>query len=158
MDCSRSGSCVSLKWHKALTWFLLFLNALYFIWQGIVLLLDAVFGLSGMTDRFWAGSTAGRVLFGLFGLLFMAIAVFSIHTRFQLAHFAPNGPRCLSILLGAGALTQLVFPLLFSLLASGSIHFDAMPLLQAALAILLLVANRVYYRKRADLFCQEDET
>lgn len=156
MDSPVSGS-FSLKWHKALTWVLLFLNALYFVWSGVVLLLDAAFDLSGMVDRFSAGPGAGRILFLVFGLLFIALAVLSIHTRFQLARFEPNGPRCLSVLLLACAVVELIFPLLFSLVADGAVHLSLRPFLSFAAGIALLVLNRMYYQKRADLFRAEEE-
>lgn len=157
MESPASHSSVPMKWHKALTWVLLFLSALYFIWNGVLLLLDAAFDLSGMTDLFQAGPSAGRLLFLVFGLIYLGLALLSVHTRFQLAQFAPNGPTLLGTLLLTGSIATLVFSAAFSKLAEGTIHFSLKALCILAAGIVLFILNRIYYNKRADLFREDEE-
>ena len=150
-----------MKWHKFLTWFFLFVLALGAVWNGVTLLIDGLFNLSGTADHLMVGAGAGRGMFLLFSLLNFGLTALLLYTRSRLAIYGKNGPLMLYLALWASPLLTLVFDLCFALALDGSLSMmlqaGRLPTLAGnlALALVLFLASRTYYKKRAQLFTEE---
>ena len=152
-----------LKWHKFMIYFSL--------WAGAVLaLINSV--------SFFTGSVYGeygRGVYQLFPLMqwidiayalaLIAVAVYSIYTRFQLAGFRKDAPRKLLSLYAAGFIMNLAYVLCSAVIMTkrlidlgypdaaekvwyfvGRSFWDLLPI------VIMLLINKKYYGKRKELF------
>ena len=85
------------------------------------------------------------------GGLSIALAAFSLYTRFQLAGFKKHAPQLMYSML----VLNLVYIVAFNVLASVVLHtstFDARTYGNITGAALLLIIDVIYFGNRADLF------
>ncbi|MBR6667159.1 MAG: hypothetical protein IKL25_02165 [Clostridia bacterium] len=138
-----------MKWHKFLIYFSL--------WAGGIL--NAVSGFNHLTGNVY-GDEAAMVynyfesLKGvdmIYGLALIALGVFQIFTRFQLAGFKRNGPSILVI----SYVAVLAASVLYGVIVGGIIDvslLDAINPTSIGISIAMIICNKVYYDKRAHMF------
>lgn len=139
-----------MKWFKFLIYFLLFADAAYQVFSGVMSLINAGSGYG----YYYPGL---KTLVILYGIALLGLAGFTIFVRMRLAKFRRNGPKLLYIQIGASIALFLL--LVFCL--SGVTGFpvgeltDVSDWISALAEGALLYANCVYFGKRADLFVND---
>ena len=84
-----------LKWHKFLVYFSLWASAVFVFMKGANLI---ALGIFGDTDPQVPEPTSLKVLDIAYGVIYIALAVYHIYTRYQLARFKKGAPKHLLIL------------------------------------------------------------
>lgn len=87
----------------------------------------------------------------LYGIVLVACGAFVIYTRYRLAGFRADGPMCLYISYGASAGASLVYNFLIADLV-GDLSVVTGAISSIAFAALMIVFNRTYFQRRAELF------
>ncbi len=145
-----------MKWYKFLIYFYLYASAA----------VTLIYGLGQLTGANYQGVVTSQLYreFPLLktmdvtsGLLMIGIAAFAVYTRFRLAGFRKNGPKCLTwlyILSIAVAAVYLVGTMIAVGEKAGSVFLSVLPSLLSNLASsgLMIFLNWLYFDKRADLF------
>ena len=125
-----------MKWHKFMIYFLLWLGGICYILFGMLGILSEISGL-----------------FSLVGIATIALGVYAIYVRFQLAKFKTDAPKKLFYFYYAGlGIGLLEFVCLMSLGLSIEDVFSGYTPLSWIWTILFLVCNKRYYGVRQDLF------
>jgi len=137
----------SMGWHKFLIYFAL--------WAGA--LMNVVNGLSSVGDDTLYSRIDGLESLNLiYCLVLIALAALCVVTRFQLAGFKRMGPRLLLGLYAANlAVSFLYMVMAYTLMQNSGVYISASALMSGAnwaLPIVMIIANYVYYKKRAALF------
>ena len=144
-----------LKWHKFLIYVALWITALGYILRGAGMLFV---GLTGYVDNPILQLPAVKTLNVVYGVIFIAYAVYNVYVRYQLARFRKDAPEKL-------LLTYVLYPVLelaytpIALLVIGapaSLIFSAKfvgSIIGAVIAMAILcIPTNIYYNKRAELF------
>ena len=144
-----------LKWHKFLIYVALWLTALSCIIGGARIIL---LGLTEHADNPFLQHPAIKTLNVVYGVIFIAYAVYNIYVRYQLARFRKDAPKKL-------LLTYVLYPVLeeaygpIALLVIGapaSVIFNARTVGRIIGAVIgtaiLYIPTKIYYNKRAALF------
>ena len=142
----------TMKWHKFLIYFSLWAGALLSVTNGIQLLTGSHYG--GNADQIYSAFSGLKAVDTIFGIINIAIAIYMIYVRFQLAGFKQGAPGKLTTLY----VIQLVAYIAYSLVASGTTHIslseliDSSMLSSLAISVVMIFVNRSYYDKRAHMF------
>ena len=146
-----------MKWFKFLIYFALFFGAL----------INFVFGFNYITGGIYFSQTNGqataemvyatfgmglKVLDIIYGILMIAIAVFSIYTRFRLAKFKSNGPLCVYILYGSGACLTLLYNIVLIVVTGLNQLTSATSITSLIISAGFILINYSYFKKRKELF------
>ena len=148
-------SFLGMKWYKFLIYFSLFASALLNLLYGITYLTGGIY--EATTD----GEITAEMVYGyygvplkivdvIFGLVLIALAIFSLIVRRKLANFDYTAPKCLYILyivVGGG---QLLFVIATSIITKVAI--DLTEIIKVLIVFVFLFANRRYFKNRAHLF------
>ena len=148
----------SLKWHKFLIYFALWAGALICIATAGRVMSGQIYvdnGDMSIVDTLYRMYPALKGMGIVFGALYILQAIFMIYTRFQLAKFKAGAPKklllvyAINLVLGFGLYIALSSITHVSLgeFVSGS-DFVSM----FAGPIVIIIANKIYYDKRAELF------
>ena len=148
-----------MKWYKFLIYFSLFFGAL----------INFVFGFNYITGGIYFvqsnGEFSSDMIYGyyggglkaldvIYGILMIAIAGFSIYSRFRLAKYKSNGPICICILFVVGAGLTLLYNI--ALLAVTGLDFgevfNAQISSSIGVSIGMALGNYFYFKKRKALF------
>jgi len=140
---------LGMKWFKFTIYFQLFACALINFYNGLMMVTGAQYGAAaaGVYADF---PTLKFIDLGMGGLS-IALAAFSLYTRFQLAGFKKHAPQLMYSML----VLNLVYIVAFNVLASVVLHtstFDARTYGNITGAALLLIIDVIYFGNRADLF------
>lgn len=149
-----------MKWFKLLIYFSLFASAIFNCFNAWRYLTGSVYESLGDIYELY-GSNAGAAVYyvypGLkaadvvYGIAVIAIAVFSVYTRFQLSGYKKNGPMCLLVLYAFNAIVAVVYVLAGSAII-GQNCMDASTIATVASSVVMILANRTYFNKRKSLF------
>ena len=144
-----------LKWHKFLIYFALWITALGYLISGASMIFV---GLTEYVDNPFFQHPAVKTLNVVYGVIFIAYAVYNVYVRYQLARFRKDAPKKL-------LLTYILYPVLdlaytpIALLVIGapaSLIFSAKfvgSIIGAVIAMAILcIPTNIYYNKRAELF------
>ena len=138
-----------LKWHKFLIYFFLWVRAADILYTGYMELTGRSYGNPNEVYVTYPGLKIPDMAFGI---AILALGVFTIYTRFQLARFKVGAPSKLTIIY----VLDLVLSLLLVVTAINHIPFgDYMDkrLLPPLLGnVVTTVINIIYYNKRRHLF------
>jgi len=149
-----------MKWHKFLIYFSLWAS-------GISNILVGIMYLSGKWYDFVNGEGASSIVYNvidglktvdiMYGMFAIALGVFAIFTRFQLAGFKATAPKMLTALYAGTAVISLIYFLAASSIiekASGGLaDFDNSGMLASILGTVVgIVINTIYYKKRQHMF------
>ena len=141
-----------MKWHKFLIYFSLWAGALINFFNGLQLLNGSIY--QGNADQVYSVFSGLKTVDMIFGIIYIAIAIFMIYVRFQLAGFKRGAPGKLISLY----VIQLVALFAYTLVASVTIHipwaeiFSSSIIPSLIVSIVMIFVNRYYYSKRAHLF------
>jgi len=147
-----SQPTMSMKWHKFLIYFLLWVNGL----MGFVNFYSI--GLGGQYDgeasfiyRFYSGL---QIVDILFGVLLLAVGVGFIVCRFQLAGYRASGVRLLPKLYLANVVIQVVYLVVAAMIADVSLGdlFTSQTIGSLVGGVAWAFINKSYYDKRSHLF------
>ena len=146
-----------LKWHKFLIYFALWLGALGSLLAGASLLF---MGLSGSKTEPFYQLPAIRTLNIVYGVIYIAYAVYEIYTRYQLARFMKGAPKKLLIMYIIYPVLQFTYATLIlvvtglpiSLLLQNKANFMENLIISVAGTGILCILHKIYYDKRKVLF------
>ncbi len=143
-----------MKWFHFLIYFALWISAIVNLVNGFPLLTGSAYGES--TELLYAVSPALHVLTVLIGLLSIGMAVLCIYCRFRLAGFYRNGPATLYAVYLCGLVISILYSigtlLCLSDLMPGLPVFNSTVITSILTSVVMLLVNRVYFKKRAHLF------
>ena len=146
---------LGMKWFKFLIYFSLPVGAALNFFNGILFLSGQIYTAQTgaqvspeMVYLVYPGMRAADILYGLF---IFAIAGFAIFTRFQLAKYKANGPKCLYICYGAGAGAALLYAIASSAI-TGLNALDSNTVISIMTPIVLIAVNMTYFNKRKAMF------
>ena len=149
---NNSQSEPTMKWHKFLIYFSLWAGAVLCVFNGFQLLTGSHYG--GQADVVYSYFRGLKLTDMVFGLLYIALAVYMIYVRFQLAGFKQGAPGKLTVVY----VVQLVAFLGYALFASSQIGIsigeamDSSSISSLVVSVVMIFVNRVYYGKRAHMF------
>lgn len=148
-----------MKWYKFLIYFSLFFGALInfvfgfnYITGGIYFVLSNGEVSADMVYGYYGGGL--KALDVLYGIIMIALAGFSIYSRFRLAKYKSNGPMCINILLGAGAGLTLLYNIASLAITGLNFNevFNSQVITSIAVSVGMAFGNHFYFKKRKDLF------
>ena len=139
-----------MKWHKFLIYFAL--------WAGAVL--NIAYGYRVIEGTPYTGRRPSIFAYPLpkpiniiVAILSICYGIFIIVTRFKLAHFKAAGPKYLTLVYAMGIVMFLGH--IFAIIATTSLtifNFGIQPITSSAVSIVIIILNRAYYNRRAELF------
>ena len=141
-----------MNWHKFMIYFSLWANAALCVINGIRLLTGSIYGDEvSLVYTYYDGL---KTVDTVFGIAYLASAVFAIYTRFQLAGFKEGAPGKLTGLFVLLLVLNIGYP--FAVANVTSLPFadvaDESIVSQIIASVVLIVICSVYYKKRAHLF------
>lgn len=143
-----------MKWHKFLIYFALWASMVVNALNAFLMLTGAQYGSEYDARMVYNYFDGLKGLDTFMGVLFVAMAVFAIVTRFSLAKYQAKGPKLLMAVYGLNTTLSLLYPLL----ASGVTDLPLGQLMDSSVisglvtSIVMIFANRTYYNNRAHLF------
>ena len=138
-----------LKWFKFIIYVQLFLSALGNLVTGIQLLTGLAYG--GLRASVYTLYPALRPVDVVMGLLSLGLMVWVLVVRQRLAKFRRGAPRLYLIWIGA-SLGVALFYLVAASLVLGQLVMTGSVVGSLVGSLVLIVLNRVYFRKREHLF------
>lgn len=144
----------SMKWHKFLTYFSLWAGAVLNVIAAFTRFTGSMYGSSGEADMVYSYFKGLKTIDVLFGVVMIAIAIFSIVTRFALAGYKAAGPKMLMGLYIIDAAVSIVYLVVASMvtgIALGEL-IDSSTISSLVTGIAMVFVNKAYYGKRAELF------
>lgn len=147
----------NMKWYKFLIYFLLFASALA----------NLASGISNITGGIYASQSAGEVTadmvystFGsalkaadvILGIATIAIAVFTIYTRFRLAKYKANAPMCICIFYVANAALSLIYKVAATIITGENMVLNVSGIVSIIVTVVVVFLNHVYFSIRRELF------
>ncbi len=144
----------SMKWHKFLIYFSLWLGAVTNAIAAFSYFSGSVYGSSGEASMVYSHFTGLKTIDMLFGAALIAVAVFSIVTRFALAGYKAAGPKMLMGFYAINAVLSIVYLVVASVvtgIAFGEL-IDSSTISSLVTSVAMVFVNKAYYDKRAELF------
>ena len=147
-----------MKWHRFLIYFALWASAVVQAATGARLLTGAIYGDQSTAQQVYAYFQGVKTIDQIFGVLSLAMAAYLIYTRFQLAGMKEGAPGKLLLAYGGNLVLNVGYLVALSAstgialtdIADGSITSSIIS------SLIMILANRVYYQKRAHLFGRTD--
>lgn len=143
-----------MKWYKFLIFFALWANAILNILTGITHLSGMTYAAAGVTAKeVYAYFGQGlHVLDIAMGVIMIALGVFSIIVRFQLAGYKKQGPKMLLVLYGVSLVVSILYSIIASAMTSVNV-VDSSSISSLVVSVVMIFVNYIYFKKRAHLFC-----
>lgn len=142
-----------MKWYKFLIYFLLFASAVVNVLTAITLLTGSIYSSQGVSASMiydYYGETLKFVDIG-YALALIALAVFAVHTRFQLAGFKKGSPTLLYVLYAATTGLTLLYELAVFVLFDIQIEMASM--IGSVIGVVIHIwLNSIYFKKREWMF------
>lgn len=155
----QSPDAYPMKWFKFVIYFQLFLSAIFCVINSITYFTGAHYGDSDDAEfvyDFYGSSL--KTCDMIFGVVYLFLAVYIIFTRFQLAKFKKYAPMFYLVSCGV----SIAASILYLIMASSATKIEISTLLSGSTgssyitslvtSIVLIVANKIYFDKRAALF------
>ena len=152
----QPGPELPMKWHKFLVYFSLWAGALLNAINGARMITGAQYGQhANAVYLVFAGLKPVDVGFGA---LLIVIAGFEVCTALSLLKFKKAGPNMLTVLYVTNAAATVLYNAIAAgIISSGgyganlsSIYADAIGV--PVISVIMLIINRIYYKKRKHLF------
>ncbi|MBQ9433424.1 MAG: hypothetical protein IJU26_04320 [Synergistaceae bacterium] len=154
---------LGLKWHKFMIYFSLWIGAVVCVVWSITFFTGSVYGKVGR--RFYQIFPAMQWVDIAYGAVLIAIAVYHIYTRFQLAGFRKDASRKLTIMYVAMIVAAAAYTLCSAVILTVQLiklgypddaekiwGFVGQSFWQLLPTLIMLLVNKKYYGKRKDLF------
>lgn len=145
----------SLKWHKFLIYFGLWAGALGNLYSAWMLCSGSIYGSRNMAATVYAYYGQGlHTVDLLVAAGYVALAIFEIYVRFQLAGFKVGAPGKLRALYIASAVLSVLYPVLAASTTGVSFSqlFDASQAGGLIGSVGAIIIHHIYYSKREALF------
>lgn len=162
---SISRIAMPMKWHKFLVGFLLWFG-------GVMDIINGITGLTGGQYNREMGDGAAKIVYAAFpglktvdviyGILVIGLGIFGFVTAYRLLYKLKGSPKLLLILYAASAVISIVYLIIGMVILNNASNahgveldtgrFILQAIWTAIIAVLLIVLNRIYYRKREYLF------
>lgn len=153
----QAGSTtLGMAWFKFIIYFQLFAGAVLNLISGIQCLLGSQY--DGSADFLYAMIPGLSAIDKIYGIVLIALAVFAIVTRMQLAGYRKNGPKFYLLLLVVNIAASLIYVIagcsVINAAVSGAVSLSDFSTYIPTLIVngVLLAVNVVYFKKRAHLF------
>lgn len=141
-----------MKWFKFIIWVQLFLSALILLGQAFQFFTGSLYGDSArFVYALYDGLKTADVIMGIVSV---AMAGTAIYVRMELAGFKRDAPMHYLVYLGAGVLAPLIYLVLASVISGIPIEqmMNASSLGSVVGGLIMIVVNKVYFDRRAQLF------
>lgn len=147
----NNGSQLPMNWFKFLIYFALFASGVLNIISGITAMTGSQYGgLQGLVYMYFGGLQALDIIYGI---CCIALGAFAIYVRMRLAGYYKNGPQMLNVLYIAAVALSLIYVIGVSIVVGGDVPLNfASTIVSAGVSVAMVVANTVYFKKRAHLF------
>lgn len=146
-----------MKWHKFLVYFALWASAAFSVISGILTITGAQY--EGYAELVYAFIPGLRVADLAYGVVQLGIAVLGFIVAYKLLKFKRGAPKLLTIFYVLSVIASVLYvaATLIILLNYGADISDMASTLATtfssiAISIAMIIANHVYYKKRAHLF------
>ena len=139
----------SMKWYKFIIYVHLFFTALRSIGSAYVFFSGSLY--QGNANAVYAAFSGMKTLDMLMGIINIGIAVFCIIVRQKLANFKKEGPDWYLTLIGLSLATSIMYIGMASII-TGINLMNSSIVPSIVEIIVLLVANRIYFDNRKELF------
>lgn len=107
-------------------------------------------GLQGLLYMYFGGLQALDIIYGICGI---ALGAFAIYVRMRLAGYYKNGPQMLNVLYIAACAINLIYVIGVSIIVGSEVSLNfASSFVNIGISAAMVVANTVYFKKRAHLF------
>ena len=145
-----------MGWFKFIIWVQLFISALSLAAAGIMLLTGTAYVVDGISyaDLVYDLIDGLRAIDLVFGVAFVALAVFALYVRQQLAGFKKGAPKLYLTLLGVNIAVQFLYAFVMSI-AVGVELADVVTvseLVQVITSLVMIIVNKYYFARREHLF------
>lgn len=155
----QSPDAYPMKWFKFVIYFQLFVSAISCVVNAVTYFTGAHYGDSDEAEFVYDFyGSALKTCDMIFGVVYLILAVYIIYTRFQLAKFKKHAPMYYLISCGV----SIAASILYLIMASSATKIEISTLLSGSAganyitslitSIVLIVANKIYFDKRAALF------
>ena len=145
-----------MRWFKFVIWVQLFLSALSYAITGVMMITGSFYVVGGMNfaDEVYGTLDGLKAVDVVFGVAFVAIAVFALYVRQRLAGFRKGAPKLYLTLLGVGIAAQFLYAFAVSLVLRTEIAdvISTSGLAQIIVSLLLVILNKYYFARRERLF------
>lgn len=162
---SISRIAMPMKWHKFLVYFLLWFSGVVNIINGISVLAgwqySREFG-DGAAKFVYAVLPALKPIDVIYGILIIGTAIFGFITAYRLLYKLKGSPKLLLMLYAAGAVISIIYLIVIIVILKKfsndhGVEFDSgsfilQAIWTAVMSVLMIVVNRIYYKKRKYLF------
>lgn len=146
---NENGQALGLKWHKFLVYFALWAGAIFAI-PGAIAIFSGLHYL-GAKDRIYEVFPSMQMVDMAYAAAIIAIAVYCIYVRYQLAGFKKGAPGKLLAMHVLSAAAPVAYAIAVSVISGVSL--DAKEILITLVgAVIGFLINKIYYGHRADLF------
>lgn len=143
-----------MNWHKFLVYFGLWAGAVYNLISGILALTGKHYGSDSKLVYFVIPSLKTPDV--IFGIAVLAMAVMGVITAINLLSYKALGPKLVCILYLVGGCITLIYVIWVAIILSdydASLgNMIATTIVSLVVDVLMFIANKVYYGKRASMF------
>lgn len=145
------GNTWGMKWYKFILYGQLFISMGFRVLSGIIMLTGLQYGNKASREMTYLFVPKLRAVDITAGIIIICVALYGFHVRRRLADFGYDGPslyyRYYFLNLGVLVLYLIVCRILAGVFSPGTGAY-----IQFAEAIIMLIANRIYFTNRAFLF------
>lgn len=106
---------------------------------------------SGLASLVYAYYPALKIVNILFGIIFLALAAFSVYVALQLKGFKKGAPQLLMYLYIAALAVAILYAIL-NLIIVGSLSGLSTIIIEIIVSIVMIILNKIYFDKRKHLF------
>lgn len=149
---ATNGTAQGMKWFKFVIYAQLFLSAAASLLNAFALFTGASYGDSAdLVYTFYSGLRAVDILFAI---IYVALAGAAIYVRMRLAKFRRDAPSLYLMFLAASLAAQILYAVFVMVVIGISPidMFDISTVTSTITTVVLIVANKVYFERRAHLF------
>lgn len=146
----------SMKWHKFLIYFSLWASAVINLLNAFQYFTGSIYGANGEASMVYSYYDGIKAVDMLMAVCLIAVAVYSIVTRFALAGYKAKGPKLLFGLYIVNAVVAIAYIFIASSVTGIAIIdlIDSNTISSLISSIAMAFINKTYYDKRAAAFNQ----
>lgn len=151
---------LGMKWYKFLIYFLLFAAGILNILGGIVYLTGIQYGSALEAKLVYAFFSNLKTMDIIYGIVVIALGVFQIYTRFQLASYKAKAPSYILYMYVINGAATAIYSFVVSgmidvLLPAESAQLSGQGISAIIVAALFVWLNKIYFDKRKHLFVNQ---
>lgn len=154
MNQQAQAPSLPMKWHKFLIYFSLWAGAVLNLLSAYQYSTGVIYGSLEKADIIYSLYDGLKFIDTMMTVMLIAIAVFSIVTRFALAQYKKNGPALLMALYILNIVCSAAYIFMVSNITALGISelMDSSSYSSLISSIVMIFINKIYYDKRASLF------